>query len=235
MYKAHSIIMAKRTPEMLLQLFQTKEVVTLDELQNSLGQASRATTFRYLKQVQYLRSYNHNGRYYTRRDPALFDRFGLYSQGNIHFSRDRTLGDTLKRLVGESEAGWTQHELQSLLRVRVQVLLLRAVRQEAIRRKAVSGLYLYLNIDPAIGEIQLQRRQEQIAARQSGETAIVRLDDSVIIQVLLILIRHPGSRPADVVRALRGHSPPIGLDQVVEIFARYDLDDVGKKGGSTNC
>jgi len=81
----------------------------------------------------------------------------------------------------------------------------------------------------------LQRRQERIAARQSGETAIARLDDSMIIQVLLILIRHPGSRPANVVRALRGHSPPIGLDQVVEIFTRYDLNDVGKKGGSTNC
>lgn len=227
--------MVRRTPEMLLQLFQSKEVVTLDDLQNSLGQASRATIFRYLKQVPYLRSYNHNGRYYTHRDPALFDRFGLYSRGNIHFSRDGTLGDTLKRLVGESEAGWTQRELQALLRVRVQVLLLRAVRKEAIRRETVSGLYLYIHIDPAIGDAQLQRRQERIAARQSGETAIVRLDDSVIIQVLLTLIRHPGSRPADVVRALRGHSPPIGLDQIVEIFTRYDLDDIGKKGGSSNC
>ena len=227
--------MVKRTPGMLLQLLQTKEVVTFEELQNTLGQASRATTFRYLRQVQYLRSYNHNGRYYTRRDPTLFDRFGLYSRGNIHFSRDGTLGDTLKRLVGGSEAGWTQRELQELLRVRVQVLLLRAVRQEAIRREDISGLYLYVHIDPAIGEIQLQRRRERIAARQSGETAMVRVDDSVIIQVLLTLIRHPGSRPGDVVRTLRGHSPPIGREQVVEIFTRYELDDIGKKGGSTNC
>ena len=227
--------MVRRTPEMLLQLFQAKEVVTLDDLQNTLGQASRATTFRYLKQVQYLRSYNHNGRYYTHKDPALFDRFGLYSLGNIHFSRDGTLGDTLKRLVCESEAGWTQRELQELLRTRVQVLLLRAVRQEAIRRETMSGLFLYVHIDPAIGDIQLQRRRERIAVQQSGETAIARLDDSVIIQVLLTLIRHPGSRPADVIRALRGHSPPIILKQVIEIFTRYDLDDVGKKGGSTNC
>jgi hypothetical protein len=227
--------MVKRTPEMLLQLFQTKEVVTFEELQDTLGQASRATTFRYLRQVPYLRSYNHNGGYYTRRDPALFDRFGLYSRGNIHFSREGTLGDTLKRLVGESEAGWTQRELQELLRVRVQVLLLRAVRQKAIRREAVSGLYLYASIDPAIGEIQLQRRRERIGARQSGETQIVRVDESVIIQVLLTLIRHPGSRPGDVARILRGHSPPIGLDQVAEIFTRYELNDVGKKGGSTNC
>jgi len=38
-----------------------------------------------------------------------------------------------------------------------------------------------------------------------------------------------------VVRTLRGHSPPIVLEQVVRIFARYDLGDVGKKGGAMNC
>jgi len=227
--------MARRTPKMLLRLFKDKEVVTFDDIKEALDSASRATTFRYLRKIQYLRSYNHNGRYYTRRDPALFDRFGLYSRGDIHFSRDGTLGDTVKRLVRESEAGWTQRELQELLRVRVQVLLLEAVRREEIGREAVGGFYLYVHIDPAIGKSQLQRRRERIAARQSGETKIVRLDDSVIIQVLLTLIRHPGSRPADVVRALLGHAPPIGLKQVVEIFTRYDLDDVGEKGGSTNC
>ena len=227
--------MAKRTPEMLVRLFKDKEVATFDDIQGALDNASRATAFRYLKQIQYLRSYNHNGRYYTGRNPALFDRFGLYSRGNIHFSRDATLGETVKRLVRESEAGWTQRELQELLRVRVQVLLLEAVRQEEIAREAVGGFYLYVHFDPGIGKSQLQRRRERIAEQTSGKTKIVRLDDAVIIQVLLTLIRHPGSRTGDVVRALRGHSPPIGLEQVVEIFTRYDLDDVGKKGGSTNC
>jgi hypothetical protein len=226
--------MTKRSPEMLLQLFESKEIVTFEDLQSSLDQASRATTFRYLRQVSYLRSYNHNGRFYIRREPELFDRFGLYSRGNIHFSRDRALGDTLKRLVRESQAGWTQRELQELLRVRAQVLLLDAVRQGEMRRDSIGGLYLYVHIDPSIGEVQLQRRRERIAAGPPGEMAIVRLNDSAIIQVLLNLIRHPGSRPADVVRALRGHSPPIGLDQVVDVFTRYDLDDPGKKGGSMN-
>ena len=102
--------MAERSPEMLIDLFKTKGVVTFSDLQEALGSASRATTFRYLKRVKYLRSYNHNGRYYTHRDPALFDRFGLYSVGDVHFSRDRTLGDTLRRLVRESQAGWTQRD-----------------------------------------------------------------------------------------------------------------------------
>lgn len=227
--------MAERSPGMLVDLFQTKGVVTFSDLQEALGRASRATTFRYLKQVKYLRSYNHNGRYYSYRDPVLFDRFGLCSRGDIHFSRDGTLGGTIKRLVRESQAGWTQRELQELLRVRVQVLLLEAVRHDEIRRERVAGFYLYLHCDPAIGQVQLQRRQARIAARQCGDEQRVRVDDEVIIQVLLALIRHPGSRPADVVRTLRGHSPPIVLEQVVAVIARYDLEDIGKKRGPTSC
>ena len=225
--------MTERSPQLLIDLFKTQGVVTFPDLQAALGRASRATTFRYLRQVKYLRSYNHNGRYYTQRDPARFDRWGLYSVGDIHFSRDRTLGETLRRLVRESKAGWTQ--LQQLLRVRVQVLLLEAVRQEEIRREPVAGFYLYLHRDPSLGERQLQRRQERVAAAQPSAEAVSGVDDEIIIQVLLSLIRHPGSRPAEVVRLLRGHSPPIRLEQVVEIFARYELEEVGKKGGPMNC
>ena len=227
--------MVERSPEALLQLFKTKKVVTFADLQAALGEASRATTFRYLKRVKYLRSYNHNARYYTHRAPGMFDRFGLYSVGDIHFSRDRTLGDTLKRLVRESEAGWTQRELQELLRVRVQVLLLEAVRQQEIRREQVAGLYLYLHIDRAIGQRQLQQRQARMAMAPSPDAQQVRVDDQIIIQVLLSLIRHPGSSPAEVGRRLRGHAPPIRLPQVVEVFNRYDLADIAKKGGATNC
>jgi hypothetical protein len=32
-----------------------------------------------------------------------------------------------------------------------------------------------------------------------------------------------------VVRYLRGHSPPISFEQVDAIFARYDLESIGKK------
>ena len=110
-----------------------------------------------------------------------------------------------------------------------------SVRQEEIRRERVAGVYLYLHIDPAIGQSQLQRRQERIAARQPREGERVGVDDEVIIQVLQTLIRHPGSLPEDVVRTLREHSPPIVLEQVVDIFTRYDLADVGKKGGAMNC
>jgi len=63
----HHIIMAARFPEMPVDLFRTKGIVVFSDLQEALGDASRATTFRYLKQMKYLRSYNHNGRFYTYR------------------------------------------------------------------------------------------------------------------------------------------------------------------------
>lgn len=224
--------MAARSPELLLQLFDRKGAVTFTEMQKALNNASRPTTFRYLRQIPYMRCYNHNGRYYTRRDSARFDRLGLYSLGEIHFSRDGSLGNTLKRLIRESEAGLTHRELQDLLHVRVQVLLLEAVRHHEIRREQVARFYLYFHADSTIGERQLQRRQQRIAAQQVAEEEAT---EAVTIQVLLVLIRHPGSQPAEVVRLLRGHSPPITMAQVDAIFARFDLGSMGEKGGATIC
>jgi len=224
--------MANRSPDMIIHLLQSKNVVTFEEMQNALRAASRATTFRYLKQVQYMRSYNYNGRYYTFRDPTRFDRWGIYSHGDIYFSRDGKLGNTVRRLVRESEAGMTQRELQNLLKVRVQVLLLEAVRHDKIRRELVEGFYLYLHNAPAIGDTQLKNRHDRIASHRSPQD-FVKVDNHIIIDVLLILIRHPGYRPADVARALRGHVPPITTEQVIEVFYRYDLEEIGKKKGST--
>lgn len=224
--------MVYRTPDMIVQLLQSKGMVTFEEMQDALGAASRATTFRYLKQVQYMRSYNHNGRFYTFRDPTRFDRWGLYAQGDIFFSRDGKLGNTVKRLVRESEAGMTQRELQDLLKVRVQVLLLEAVRHDKIRRELVDGLYLYLHNDSDIGATQLQSRHARISSHRSLQDSVI-IDDHIVIKVLLILIRHPDYQPADVTRALRGHVPPITKEQVIEVFSRYDLEEIGKKRGST--
>jgi hypothetical protein len=62
----------------------------------------------------------------------------------------------------------------------------------------------------------------------------IEVSDQVVIQVLLTLLHHPASTAADVVRYLRGHSPPITAMQVRIVFARYELDSIGKKGGALN-
>jgi len=222
--------MSVRSCEAITELLASTDVVQFKDIQTALDHASRATAFRYLKRVPYQRSYNYNGRYYTRKDSARYDRHGLFSCGDIHFSRDGSVSETLKRLVRESISGLTARELQALLQVRVQVFLLDAVRHNAVTREKIGGLYIYLHTDSAVRESQLQQRREQVEARECA-LAEGLLTDAVIIAVLLTMLHHPKAKAADVVRYLQGHSPPIPMLQVNAVFARYDLVSIGKKGG----
>jgi len=217
--------MPRRSARVLLELLKTKPVVEFQDILAALDGASSSTAFRYLQQVPYRSSYNYNGRYYTLHEPSRYDRFGLLHHEDIYFSRDGTLKPTVRRLIQESEAGVTQRELQELLRVRVQIFLQVLLKEREVERERLEGLYHYLHAEPEIRMAQLQRRIERIAAAKESK---VEIDDTVVIRVLLVLIRHPGSKPDDAARYLRGYSPPIVLRQVDAVFTRYAI---GEKGG----
>lgn len=222
--------MSKTRIRKLQSLLKVESVVEFSQLQAALGGVSRATVFRDLVQVEYRRSYNFNGRFYTRHDPQRYDARGLYSFKGIHFSRDGNLSDTVIRLVCESIAGQTQRELQDFLQVRAQSVLLDAVRQNkvTVAREAFHGLYLYLHPDEKLRSDQLARRGEMLEAQRFEAQEVT---EQVVIEVLLVLIRYPGSRVGDVARRLKGRQPPITLQHVQVVFDRYDLDSVGEKGG----
>jgi hypothetical protein len=199
--------------------------VELPALRATLGGVSERTVFRHLRKVPYRRSYNKNGRYYALHDPDRHDRHGLWSWGDVYFSVDGSLPATVVRLVGEAEPGATHDELRQILRVRVHNTLLGLVRARKLARVGVDGVFVYLNPDPV-------RHADQLAARQArivvGAEVPAEVADAVAIEVLLVLIRHPGSTPGDVVRRLQGRSPPVARSQVDAVFARYGL---GEKGG----
>jgi len=214
-----------------MDLFAAKTVVDLPAICTALGGVSIQTAFRYLQLVSYRRSYNHNGRYYALYEASCFDRFGVWSYKGIHFSVDGSLRNTVRRLVRKATAGSSHRELQQQLQVRVHNTLLELWRKAEIARERLDGFYLYLHPDPKVRQAQLARRREQISA-QKVEAEVT---DAIVIQVLLTLIHHPGSRLADVVRRLRGHSPPITKQHVHIVFDRYDLDNIGEKGGPSRC
>ena len=223
-----------RSAETLRDLFASETVVDLPRIQVALGGASSMTAFRYLRQVPYRCSYNHNGRYYCLHAPSRCDRLGLWSVGDVHFSVDGSLAKTVRRLVYEMEAGATHRELQERVRVRVRVhnTLLTLLRRGEIERERLAQLYVYLHRDADIREVQMQRRG---ALLDVGKTVRIEtpVPDEIVIQVLLTLLHHPGAKAAQVVRYLRGHSPPVSMEQVGAVFARYDLESIGKKGGSS--
>jgi hypothetical protein len=216
--------MPTRSQQAVLQLLRSRPAVELADIQAALGGASRATTFRYLKGVPYRSSYNHNGRFFALDDPGRYDRDGLFSVGDVHFSRDGTVKATVVRMVREAEGGCLQRELQERLRIRVRGFLLTAFREEAIDREEIDGLFLYLHADPELRQEQLRRRRELI----DHDPQIGRIDDETVIRILLVLIRHPGSTPGDVTRHLKGRAPPITQVQVDVVFSRFGL---GEKGG----
>jgi len=219
-----------RSPDALLKLFAQKTVVDLPTIQGALGGVSAMTAFRHLRRVPYRRSYDHNGGYYCLYEPSRCDRLGLWSVGDVHFSKDGSLKATVRRMVHEAAAGATHRELADWLRVRVHNTLLSLVRDQEVTREHDDAVYVYLHPEAGIREEQLARRWEQVDARRAegGGADEASLDDAVVIQVLLMLVRHPGSGPAQVVRRLRGHAPPITSQQVHAVFTRFDL---GEKGG----
>ena len=216
--------------ETLRDLFASETVVDLPRIRVALGGVSSMTAFRYLRQIPYRRSYNHNGRFYCLHEPSRYDRLGLWSAGDVHFSMDGGLGQTVRRLVDEMEAGATHRELAERLGVRVHNTLLTLLRRGEIERERLAQLYVYLHRDAAIRKEQVQRRGALLDAGEAARIA-AGISDHIVIQVLLTLLHHPGADAVEVVRSLRGHSPPISMAQVAAVFARYDLESIGKKGG----
>ena len=201
----------------LLTAFRAHPVLTFDEIREVLEGVSEATARRALREIPYRSSYNHNGRYYTLFDERKFDRWGLWSHEDVRVSLDGSLTATVERLIRESGAGWTRRELQELLGVSVQTVLTTLRERGMVDRTRVGPAYVYVSAGSA-GE-QLERRHQMAKLKQRRSEAPLE----VVVAVLLVLIRHPKSTGGEVVRRLKGHSPPIHLEDVQEVFERYDL------------
>ena len=92
--------------------FDEKKVLLIADLINIFGITSKRSVLRYMKNMDYLVSYSHAGQYYTLRKLVQFDADGLWHYGEIGFSKHGTLLDTITHLVGESESGMTNAEIQ---------------------------------------------------------------------------------------------------------------------------
>ena len=69
----------------LLQLITKKTIVTLAQLKKELGTQSTMTIFRKLKELTYITSYSHGGKYYTLRRLAQFKDDGIWEIKSVLF------------------------------------------------------------------------------------------------------------------------------------------------------
>ena len=144
----------------LLSALRKKKVMDLTEIKNTLGTQSTMTVFRKLKQLSYLNSYSHRGKYYSLKDIAKFNAKGLWFFRSVKFSKYGTLMQTSKVFVDISEIGYSAGELEEELEVNVQETLLRLYKDGKIFREKMSGVYIYISADSAIRQRQLLLRRE---------------------------------------------------------------------------
>lgn len=162
-------------PDALRQRLQRHKIATLAELKQALGTEVALTVLRKLKELDYLTSYSHGGRYYTLRAIARFDSEGLWSHARVWFSRHGTLLATAQHFVDHAPQGYFAQELASALHVQVHDALRQLVLRGQIARQSLSGLYLYTSTDAAT-------RQRQLLSRRSSQ-AVPTLTDASRLQV----------------------------------------------------
>jgi hypothetical protein len=150
------------TAQPLEALLRRTQVATLPQLKSALGATADLTVFRKLSTLPYRSSYSHRGAYYTLDTLAHYDELGLWSYGDIHFSRHGTLLDTAATLAANAPAGYFTDELEALVHVGAKDALRQLVQRGRLHRQELEGRYLYCAAERG-------RRQEQWAARQAQQ------------------------------------------------------------------
>jgi len=160
-------------PSVLRQHLRRHKIADLPELKRALGTKTDLTVFRKLKQLDYLASYTHRGRFYTLPEIAHFDDYARWSHQGVWFSRHGTLLATVEILVNQSPQGYYAHELADDLHAEVQQPLRHLVEQQRLARMEIEGQFLYTAIDA------IQRRQ-QISARRSAQAVPVAVHSAAL-------------------------------------------------------
>lgn len=134
--------------ETLRSFFREHIIGTMQQLKKALGTSVDMTVYRKLRQLSYLTSYSHQGKYYTLEELADFDAYGLWHYDDARFSKNGTLIQTAQSLIDKSEKGCSHAELRSIVGVDVKEALLQLQRRHRVHREDIAGLYVYFSSDP---------------------------------------------------------------------------------------
>ena len=147
--------------ERLLALFKKQKVATISELKEALGSNCSMTVFRKLRELEYITSCSHSGKFYSLNRIARFDHMGLWLFNSVLFSYYGTLVETLKTLIEKSNNGYTAAELEKMLRVKPNGPLLELIGKKKIRREKISGVYVYFSKNES------EKKQQEIVRKSS--------------------------------------------------------------------
>lgn len=147
----------------------SKNIVTFKELSKYIGKTSRMTIIRRLRELSYLTSYSHTGKYYTLDSIPEFSKEGLWSYNSVYFSKIGTLINTCDYFVNNSESGYSVKELQNILHIDVKLSLIELHKRGKLYREKFIGGYVYFN------KHFPRRKQQLIIRRSQNETTVLNI------------------------------------------------------------
>jgi len=208
--------------KVLQRLFLRFKVVDMNALFKTLKTKSRMSIFRRLKEVSYLSSYTHTGRYYTLAHIPQFDNHGLWFHQSVGFSQYGTLKSTIVELVDRSSAGLTHLELNHTLRIRTHNTLLNLVRERCVSRQRLEKAFLYVGVDPDKAALQVAKRRKKAS---NNLREIASISATTVIEVLIEAIHTSRVRidPSVVANRLSFRGISITAKQVEQVFIQYGI------------
>jgi hypothetical protein len=176
----------------LREFIERESIATMPQLKGALGTSVDMTVFRKLNALGYHASYSHRGKYYTLSQTARFGERGLWSFGDVRFSRHGTLRNTTRHFVDDSLAGYTAAELRRELHVEVKGTLLDLFRRQELNRERIADEFVYISAQPVMGRRQALTRQDSASssldqlADEDGPVLGHQLRASIILFVSLL-------------------------------------------------
>lgn len=217
------------------------KIAALPELKRLLGTETDLTVFRKLRQLGYLASYTHRGRFYALSEFIGFDDNGLWSHDAVWFSRYGTLLATAEAFVLASSRGFFAHELADAVHAEVQEPLHHLVRLQRLSRTEVDGQFLYTAAESVVRRSQtLSRRTAQAVplAIQSGALQVSPDELKAAIVLFYGLLDEQQRRLFAGLESIRlGHGGDtllagfLGLDAHTVARGRQQLLDLDVVGG----
>lgn len=152
--------------DFLEKQFERLIILDMKTMKAIMGTDVDMTIYRNLKQLNYLSSYSHAGKYYSLKRLAKFDLNGLWHHNDIHFSNVGTLKNTIIELLDKSKNGYTAKELQDLLIAFPHNVLLALFRNNQIVREQIGNNFVYFSPDKFSD--QLKHRRDNLFQKVSS-------------------------------------------------------------------
>ena len=209
----------------LKELFKRYIAMDMDDLLRKTG-SSRTTILRRLKDIGYLTSYNHNGKYFALPEFLNFDDSGLFEHKGIYFFKKGGLQELIIHQINSSEKGYNAEELSSKIKTRVGNQLRLFTKKGMIVRKKYSDVYIYFSIDEPIQQKQISNRERELKISSTPEDINVS-NEKITIRILLEILKNPKAEPHEIGKSLREGGLKVADSFVINIFEKYDIQKKG--------